>query len=66
MPIKRKVCKSDLYKSTYNGNAFDKGRVYIVSEENEEMVWLIDNENREFNFSKINKEPYYFLEDYFH
>lgn len=59
-------CKRDLHKSTYKSNAFDKDKYYDIINEDEDFLWLKDNKNHEFNFSKKNKAPYYFIEDYFY
>lgn len=58
-------CKKDLYKSTYKSNAFNINDRYIISSEDNEFYYIIDNNGREFNFSKANTKPYYYFEDYF-
>lgn len=59
------MCKKDLYKSTYNGNAFDAGKEYVVDSTDKDHVWLLDNAGQKFNLSKVKNEPYYFIGDYF-
>jgi len=59
-------CKKDLHKSTYNGNAFTKGRTYrACNHEDPAFVWLTDNQGNEFSMSKEQEPPYYFVCDYF-
>lgn len=59
------TCKNDLYKSTYRGNAFDKGKSYEVIDEDERFFWIKDNNGKEMNFSIERESPYLFLDDYF-
>ena len=47
-PIK---CKKSLYKSTYKGNAFIKGKSYTIAKEDNLFIWVKDKENNDFNFS---------------
>ena len=65
LKVKTLVCKKDLYKSTYKSNAFTKGNSYSVSDENDKEIYLIDNNQHEFNFTKQSKLPFYFVEEYF-
>lgn len=60
-----KKCKRSLYKSTYRGNAFTKGKIYNVIEEDDDFLYIEDNKSQRFNFSKIKNEPYYYIDDYF-
>lgn len=59
-------CKKSLYKRTYKGNAFTKGKTYNIVEEDNNHFYLIDNEGHKFNFSKELKSPYYYINDYFY
>lgn len=64
-------CIQSLYKSTYKRNAFSKNKIYTVTNENSDFLYVIDNENQEFSISKfphhLQSPPnsFYFLEDYF-
>lgn len=65
-------CIKSLYKSTYKKNAFTNGQTYQVDEvkskEDEDIIFIIDNENHDFNFALIENDfthyMYKFL-DYF-
>lgn len=61
------VCNKNLYKSTYEGNAFTEGSSYTINkiDKYENQIYLIDNEGNKFNFSLIREFPFYFIEDYF-
>lgn len=59
-------CKKNLYKSTYKGNSFTKGKTYNIEDEDDNFFYFIDNEGMSFNFSKVEKLPYYWVEDYFY
>lgn len=59
-------CKKSLYKSTYKDNAFTKGESYNIVEEDDNFFYLTDNKGRSFNFSKLKKLPYYWVDDYFY
>lgn len=43
-------CTKNLYKSTYKGNAFIKGKYYLLLRYNE-FIWIEDENKQEFNFS---------------
>lgn len=61
----RKIeCKKSLYKSTYEGDAFTKGKTYILTIE-DKYYWLVDNEGHEFSFTKTPGKTMYFIGDYF-
>jgi hypothetical protein len=61
-------CKKDLYKSTYESNAFVSGKEYEVVKVEDNLIWVKDEKGREFSFTTIDN-PYsptmYMLEDYF-
>lgn len=57
-------CKKNLFKSTYNQNAFTEGNEYEVVKE-DDYIWVVDNTGREFNFSSTEKHPFYYIKDYF-
>lgn len=57
------LCIKSLYKSTYNGNAFDKDKTYEIIRENEHIVWVRDNEGKEFSFGDYQYS--YKLSEYF-
>jgi len=58
--------KNSLYKSTYNGYAFNRNKEYIIDHEDEKRIFIIDNEGKPFSFSKLNNNAgYYYIEDYF-
>ena len=61
------ICTKDLYKSTYKSNAFTKGKIYEVVSEDENIIYLLDNKKREFNFSKNYGHwlHFYCIKDYF-
>jgi len=64
------TCKKDLFKSTYQSNAFIDGKIYEVSfdknyEENENEIWIKDETGRPFTFTKVNSFGMYKVEDYF-
>lgn len=59
------VCKKDLYKSTYNKNAFSLGKSYEVINNDNDFYYVLDNNGKEFNFSIKDELPYYFLSEYF-
>lgn len=59
------MCKKDLYKSTYKDYAFISGKNYQILNIDREFVWLKDEENNSFNFSKEKSNIYYNLDDYF-
>lgn len=63
-------CIKSLYKSTYNGNAFDSGRNYRVlfierAEDGRDLIFLQDNLGNEFNLSIEMGLPYYWVDEYF-
>lgn len=58
-------CKKSLFKSTYCGNAFDSGKLYIPTHKNRLFIRIIDNQGNEFDFSIKPKSPYYTFSDYF-
>jgi hypothetical protein len=58
-------CKKSLYKSTYKGHAFTKGKEYVIDSEDAEFYTFIDNLGRKFEMSKKLTTIYYFVEDYF-
>lgn len=62
---KKLKCKKNLYKSTYKGFAFNKNKEYDVIEEDKNIVYLLDNTGREFNFTKVDGNNQYKLSDYF-
>lgn len=60
-------CKKSLFKSTYNTNAFTKGKMYILLDENDDFYNIIDSMGHAFNFhKKDNTGTYYHFTDYFH
>lgn len=65
------ICKKSLYKSTYKKNAFIEGKIYHIKSEDADFYDIFD-ENKEdkkavgyMNFSKTQKVPYLFFDDYF-
>lgn len=73
-------CKKDLYKSTYNGFAFEEGKYYkFISEEkvktqrseDDILIFIKDKMGHDFNFSKevtpgwATGNPFYWVGDYF-
>lgn len=59
-------CKQDLYKSTYEGNAFVAGKTYEVVERDERGTFLRDEEGRSFGpFVNQSDGVFYILDDYF-
>lgn len=58
-------CIKSLYKSTYKGYAFTKGKEYVIDSEDDEFYTFIDNLGRKFEMSKKLTTIYYFVEDYF-
>jgi len=44
------MCIKDLYKSTYEENAFDAGKEYIVSDI-DKFYWVTDNMGNPFTFT---------------
>ena len=70
------VCKKDLYKRTYRGNAFICGKQYTVIDsdsrypwvrnDDPERVWILDEEGYTFSFRKtVPQHGFYFLGDFF-
>lgn len=61
-----KVCIKNLYKSTYQGNAFTRGESYSIEEDIDKRFFSItDNENNKFQMSKEPLENFYYIGDYF-
>lgn len=58
-------CKKSLYKSTYKGNAFTKDLLYTIVDEDKLFVYVIDDKGNEFSMSKIKKEPFYYIDEFF-
>lgn len=58
-------CQKNLYKSTYEKNAFIKNRNYSIVEETDKFFYVLDEEKRPINFAKENHGVFYFFEDYF-
>ncbi len=58
-------CINSLYKSTYKGLAFKKGKTYQVVKEDAEYYWIIDRLGHEFDFAKTKPTPCYIFTDYF-
>jgi len=60
-----KICKKNLYKSTYMGLAFTKNKRYKISEEDKDFLYFIDNTGAEFSVCKTRMFGFYFVDDYF-
>ena len=58
-------CKKSLYKSTYQKNAFTKGKKYIITSKNDENCKIVDNESREFGFTFVDGNTMYKFNEYF-
>lgn len=60
-------CKKDLYKSTYEQNAFNENKKYEITgkEIEKNMIWLKDEAGHIFNFCLKPEFPYFCIEDYF-
>ena len=58
-------CIKSLYKSTYKGYAFTKNRIYDIVTDERHTVYILDNEGREFNFTRVDGNTQYKLKDYF-
>jgi hypothetical protein len=58
-------CKKSLYKSTYKGWAFNRGKEYKVISHDKRFFYVKDNEGHEFSLAKENISPYYWFETYF-
>lgn len=65
--IMRILCIKSLYKSTYKGYAFIKGRSYKEIRRDKSFIYLEDEEGNEFNFAFKNNSNdfFYVLKDYF-
>lgn len=68
--LKFLTCKKDLYKSTYQSNAFINGKEYEISldeqyKENEDEIWIKDETGRPFTFTKVEAFGMYKVEEYF-
>ena len=59
------LCIKDLYKSTYLKLAFHKDREYEVSEEEKDLIFIKDENERPFSFSKTAAETLYDFNKYF-
>jgi hypothetical protein len=57
-------CIKSLYKSTYKRMAFLKNKKYTIAYE-DDYVCVVDEMNREFNFSRTKNGHSYVLSDYF-
>ncbi len=62
-----KVCKKELFKSTYRGFAFKKGKEYQVTSEDDKFIFIKDEKGHNFNFVKeaAPGSIFYYLDDYF-
>lgn len=58
-------CIKSLYKSTYESNAFDFNKPYLIESENDKFYYVVDNCGRAFSFSKLDTNEYYKFDDYF-
>lgn len=67
MALRRVVCVKGLFKSTYKRNAFLKNRHYNVVRVEDDMVWVRDEMDHEFNFAPSGTDPgtCYAFDDYF-
>lgn len=63
--FKKTKCKKSLYKSTYKRNAFNKGKEYIILYEEEDIIYLLDEMDQTFSFSKKEEHTMYNFTDYF-
>ena len=59
------LCIEDLYKSTYEGNAFDKGEKYEVVLMSYGQTIVLDNADREFDFTNIDNGHQHIFSDHF-
>lgn len=59
------ICTEDLYKSTYNSNAFNKGKQYSIIEETDKFYYILDEKNHPFNLAKHDHGVFYFFDKYF-
>lgn len=57
-------CIQSLYKSTYNSNAFTKGRKYYIVEEDSEQYWVQNDEQLKISFSKVKGTGGYLFDEY--
>lgn len=46
------LCTRDLFKSTYQGLAFKRGRRYEVVRDEGDLVWVADETGRPFSFTR--------------
>jgi hypothetical protein len=58
-------CTQNLFKSTYNKNAFIKNKQYEILLIDNNFYYIKDELSNEFTFSTTKKYPYHYIEDYF-